>query len=201
MDRRRVLTSVAQLMFAIVVIAFAYAFVSGLVTTNTDKAGVVELVNIKNIKPGEILKIRMKYPVWILRRTEKMQTNLANPAELADPESRLSVQPLKAKNNLRSIKPEYFVFVPMFDWTDKRSKRHGYINVIEMPEARKRSSAIGFADSAFNLKFDYSGRIYKFDRLNWVEQANNLIVPEHKYVSENKIKVNLTNLTLVSDLF
>lgn len=68
------------------------------------------------LEPAQQLTIKWRgKPIWVLRRTEAMLARLKAPAfrdQLRDPDSEVaSQQPAYARNEFRSIKPEYLVVV------------------------------------------------------------------------------------------
>lgn len=97
--------------------AVAVPFISSFEPSERAKAaGAAVEVDISGIKPGEKLTVEWRgKPVWILRRTpEQLATLPKNDAELADPQSKRKPDeftPVYARNEARSIKPEYFVAV------------------------------------------------------------------------------------------
>jgi ubiquinol-cytochrome c reductase iron-sulfur subunit len=79
-------------------------------------AGAPVEVDISDMKPDEIRTVEWRgKPVWILRRTPgqvkelpKLDAELADPKSLRDP---AALTPPYARNEHRSIKPEYLVVV------------------------------------------------------------------------------------------
>ena len=76
-------------------------------------AGAPVEVDISKIEPGMMITVEWRgKPVWIVHRTPEMLASLPKiDAELADPQSSAPMQPSYAKNEARSIKPEYLVLV------------------------------------------------------------------------------------------
>src|SRR6218665_929309 len=97
-------------------VATAVPFVSTFAPSERAKAaGAPVQVDISAIKPGEKLTVEWRgKPVWIVRRTKEQLDALPKlDGELADPKSERKAYPVPdyAKNEWRSIKPEYFVGV------------------------------------------------------------------------------------------
>jgi ubiquinol-cytochrome c reductase iron-sulfur subunit len=79
-------------------------------------AGAAVEMDISGMQPGELRTVEWRgKPVWIVRRTPEQLTNLAkNNTNLADPNSERTpdaLTPAYARNEGRSIKPEYFIGV------------------------------------------------------------------------------------------
>jgi len=97
-------------------VATAVPFVSTFAPSERAKAaGAPVEVDIGAIKPGEKLTVEWRgKPVWIVRRTpEQIEALKKNDIQLADPNSERKAYPIPdyAKNEGRSIKPEYLVVV------------------------------------------------------------------------------------------
>ena len=97
--------------------AVAVPFVSTFSPSERAKAaGAAVEVDISTIKPGEKLTVEWRgKPVWIIRRTpEQLEALKKVETQLADPESKRKpdeLTPAYARNQARSIKPEFFVGV------------------------------------------------------------------------------------------
>ena len=79
-------------------------------------AGAPVEVDIGDLKPGELRRVEWRgKPVWVVRRTPEMVESLKKTdAEVADPKSERNpkdLTPEYARNQYRSIKPEYLVAV------------------------------------------------------------------------------------------
>jgi ubiquinol-cytochrome c reductase iron-sulfur subunit len=79
-------------------------------------AGAPVEMDITGMQPGELRTVEWRgKPVWVIRRTPDQVSDLTkNDANLADPKSERSpdaLTPVYARNEGRSIKPEYFVGV------------------------------------------------------------------------------------------
>eukprot|EP01041_Mallomonas_annulata_P024393 gene24393-45140_t len=98
-------------------VATAVPFVSTFQPSERAKAaGAAVEVDISALKPGEKLTVEWRgKPVWIVRRTPEQLAALAGiDGELADPKSERKpseLTPEYARNEARSIKPEFFVAV------------------------------------------------------------------------------------------
>ena len=79
-------------------------------------AGAAVEVDISGIKPGEKLTVEWRgKPVWVVRRTPEQLAELPKlDSQLADPKSKRNpdeLTPEYARNENRSVKPEYLVVV------------------------------------------------------------------------------------------
>ena len=97
-------------------LAAAVPFVASFQPSERAKAaGAPVEVDLSNIGPGEMKTVEWRgKPVWILRRTPEMLASLKKTeGEVADPKSVRTAYPTPdyAKNEHRSIKPEYFIAV------------------------------------------------------------------------------------------
>ena len=97
--------------------AVAVPFVSSITPSERAKAaGAAVEADISGLKPGGMMTVEWRgKPVWIVRRTPEQLAGLTkNDAELADPNSKRKVDELTpeyARNEARSIKPEFLVVV------------------------------------------------------------------------------------------
>ena len=97
--------------------AVAVPFVSTFQPSERAKAaGAAVEVDIAALKPGEKMTVEWRgKPVWIIRRTpEQLESLNKTENQLADPKSQRNpdaLTPSYARNQARSIKPEFFVGV------------------------------------------------------------------------------------------
>lgn len=98
-------------------VATAIPFVSTFQPSERAKAaGAAVEVDIAGLKPGEKVTVEWRgKPVWVVRRTPEQLAALGKVTDqLADPESKRKPDeftPVYARNEGRSIKPEFFVAV------------------------------------------------------------------------------------------
>ncbi len=98
-------------------VATAVPFVSTFQPSERAKAaGAAVEVDVAGLKPGEKVTVEWRgKPVWIVRRTPEQLAELSKLTDkLADPESKRKADemtPVYARNEARSIKPEFFVAV------------------------------------------------------------------------------------------
>ncbi|QJC57563.1 Ubiquinol-cytochrome c reductase iron-sulfur subunit [Polaromonas vacuolata] len=149
-------------------------------------AGAAVEVDISNIKPGEKLTVEWRgKPVWIVRRTPEQLASLKlNDPELADPMSKRKpseLTPVYARNEVRSIKPEVFVAVGICTHLGcSPSDRFQPGPQASLPDTWHG----GFLCACHGSTFDLAGRVYKNK-----PAPDNLEVPPHMYMTDNKILI------------
>ncbi len=181
--RRHFLTAAATVVGGAGVLATAIPFVSTLSPSAKTKAvgGPIE-VDISGLKLGErmVEKWRGK-PVWILRRSEESLADLSGMTDiLRDPESEIEQQPEYAKNEYRSVNPEYLVVIGLCTHLGCSP------NYLARNEANDFGADWkgGFFCPCHGSKFDLAGRVYK-----GVPAPANLVVPKYQFISKSKILI------------
>jgi ubiquinol-cytochrome c reductase iron-sulfur subunit len=164
----------------------ATPFVSSFQPSERAKAaGAAVEVDISDIKPGEKKTVEWRgKPVWIIRRTPEQIAGLKKiEGSLADPDSKRKTYPTPeyANNDHRSIKPEYMVAV--------RICTHLGCSPGEKFTAGPQPSLPddwqgGFLCACHGSTFDLAGRVFKNK-----PAPDNLEVPPHMYLSDNKLLV------------
>lgn len=167
-------------------LAAAVPFVSSFAPSERAKAaGAPVQVDIGSIKPGEKLTVEWRgKPVWIVRRTPEQVASLKKTdALVADPKSERNQYPTPeyAKNEYRSIKPEFFVAVGICS--------HLGCSPTDKFQAGAQPSlpddwAGGFLCPCHGSTFDIAGRVYKNK-----PAPDNLEVPPHKYLSDTTLLI------------
>ena len=181
--RRRLLLATSAAGGAMTVAA-AVPFVASLTPSERAKAaGAPVEADISKLAPGEMMTVEWRgKPVWILRRTEAMLESLKKTdGEVSDPNSDKPMQPPYAKNEGRSIKPEYLVVVGICTHLGcsptekfKTGAESGVAN--DWPG--------GFLCPCHGSTFDLAGRVYKSK-----PAPDNLEVPPHKYLTDATILI------------
>jgi len=148
-------------------------------------AGAPVEADISALKPGEKLTVEWRgKPVWIVRRTPAQLAELPKlDKELADPLSKrnLELTPPYARNNDRSIKPEYLVVVGIC--THLGCSPSDKFTPGPQPSL-PNDWAGGFLCPCHGSTFDMAGRVYK-DK----PAPDNLEVPRHMYLSDTRILI------------
>jgi ubiquinol-cytochrome c reductase iron-sulfur subunit len=167
-------------------VATAVPFVSTFAPSERAKAaGAAVEVDIGAIKPGEKLTIEWRgKPVWIVRRTPEQIENLKkNDAQLADPNSERKAYPMPAyaKNEERSIKPEFLVVVGICSHLGcSPSEKFVSGPQPSLPDDWNG----GFLCPCHGSTFDMAGRVYKNK-----PAPDNLEVPPHMYLSDSRLLI------------
>ena len=165
-------------------VALATPFVESFSPSEKAKAaGAPVEVDIGSIKPGEMKTVAWRgKPIWILNRTPAMLESLKEDvAELADPHSERTAIPIPeyAKNDWRSIKPEYLVLIgtcthlgcsPVEKFTPGAQP--------SLPDDWRG----GFFCPCHGSTFDLAGRVFKNK-----PAPDNLEVPRYMYVGDSKL--------------
>ncbi|MDK9725714.1 MAG: ubiquinol-cytochrome c reductase iron-sulfur subunit [Sterolibacteriaceae bacterium MAG5] len=179
--RRRLIVATATV-GGVAGVAAAVPFLASFAPSERAKsAGAPVEVDISKLAPGQMMTVEWRgKPVWIIHRTKEMLDGIAKVSDkMADPKSERNMQPDYAKNEFRSIKPEYLVAVGICTHlgcspTDKF--KTGAESGID-PEWTG-----GFLCPCHGSTFDLAGRVYKSK-----PAPDNLEVPPHMYVGDAKL--------------
>ncbi|MDD5384924.1 MAG: ubiquinol-cytochrome c reductase iron-sulfur subunit [Gallionella sp.] len=182
LSKRRLLTATTA--GGVIAAAGAGApFVLSLMPSERAKAAGAPIeVDVSTIKPGMMISAEWQgKPVWIVRRTKEMLDLLAkHDDKLVDPESSVQQQPNYCHNPYRSIKPEYLVVLGVCT--------HLGCSPTYRPEVAPADLGKDWPGGWFcpchGSRFDLAARVYK-----GVPAPSNLIVPPHKYLSENTLLI------------
>ena len=146
-------------------------------SAKAEAAGAPVQVDLSRLEPGQQVTVEWRgKPVWIIRRTTDMLKHLTGHDEaLRDPNSLVEQQPSYAKNNVRSIKPEYLVLIGICT----------HLGCV--PTGQKSTEERGEYDGWFcpchGSQYDTSGRIRKGPA------PKNLPVPPYEFISDTVIKI------------
>ena len=182
-DRRRFLTTTATVVGGIGVIATSVPFISTMTPSAKTRAiGAPVEVDISELKPGERLTVKWQgKPVWILRRASTTLENIESMDDkVRDPDSEQAQQPDYARNEYRSIKPEYLVVIGLCTHLGCSPNYFPADASTDLGPDWKG----GFFCPCHGSRFDMAGRVFK-----GVPAPANLVVPPHKYISESKILI------------
>ena len=166
--------------------ALATPFVSSFAPSEKAKAaGAAVEVDIAGVKPGEKITVEWRgKPIWILHRTPDMLDSLKkDEGELADPNSDRKAIPIPeyAKNQWRSIKPEVLVVVGICTHLGcSPSDKFAPGPQPSLPDDWPG----GFLCACHGSTFDLAGRVFKNK-----PAPDNLEVPPHMYLSDNKLLI------------
>jgi len=112
--KRRFLLTATTVASGVAAATAAVPFVASMLPSERAKAaGAPVEADISQLVPGQKMTVEWRgKPVWIVRRTPEMLNAVKeDDPRVADPESKRSQQPDYAKNEFRSLKPEYLVVV------------------------------------------------------------------------------------------
>ncbi|MBQ1658104.1 MAG: ubiquinol-cytochrome c reductase iron-sulfur subunit [Rhodocyclaceae bacterium] len=181
---RRTLLVATSAAGGVAVAAAAVPFVASFAPSDRARAaGAPVKADIGEIGPGELKVFEWRgKPVWVLRRTPEMLESLKQAdAMVSDPESEKSIQPEYAKNQHRSIKPEYLVAVGICT--------HLGCSPSEKFKGGAESGMGadwpgGFLCPCHGSKFDLAGRVFKSQ-----PAPTNLDIPPHYYISDTTLMI------------
>lgn len=179
--RRRFLVAATSAVGGVGAIGAAVPFVASWNPSAKAKAaGAPVAVNIGKLDAGQQMTVEWRgKPVWIVRRTPAMLTQLESLTDqLQDPDSEEQQQPSYAQNKYRSIKDEYLVLVGICT--------HLGCSPQFLPEVLPSSDFGGFFCPCHGSKFDLAGRV-----LRGVPAPTNMVVPPHMYISDSKMIVGV----------
>jgi ubiquinol-cytochrome c reductase iron-sulfur subunit len=183
--KRRFLLGATGVVGGVAGAAAAVPFVASMLPSERAKAaGAPVEADIGNLAPGEMTRVEWRgKPVWIVRRTKDMLAAVQQSDEkVADPKSEgnKELTPEYARNEFRSIKPEYLVVVGICS--------HLGCSPVDrfkaQPEAFEADWKGGFYCPCHGSLFDLAGRVYKNK-----PAPDNLTVPPHKYLSDTKLLI------------
>lgn len=146
-------------------------------------AGAPVEADISKLKPGEMMTVEWRgKPVWIVNRTPEMLASLKKTDDrVSDPKSERPQQPEYAKNEDRSIKPEYLVVIGI-------CTHLGCSPTAKFKEGPESGVGEdwpgGFVCPCHGSRFDLAGRVYKS-----MPAPANLEVPPYMYLSDTRILI------------
>ena len=186
--RRKVLSAATAIAGGIGAAAAAVPFVVSMSPSERSRAAAAPVeLSFAGLPPGGQVTVEWRgRPIWVLHRTEAMLRTLRDPhhrQRLADPDSKVtSQQPAYARNDLRSIKPEYLVLIPICTHLGCVPTFRPDVAPLDLGP----DWAGGFFCPCHGSKFDLAGRVYRN-----VPAPTNLVIPPHRYVSETTVVVGV----------
>ena len=168
-------------------VAVALPLVSTFAPSERAKAaGAPVEIDIAGMQPGEMRTIEWRgKPVWVVRRTPEMIESLKKTdAQVADPQSERNpgdLTPEYARNEYRSIKPEYLVAVGICSHLGcSPGTKFQPGAQPSLPDDWQG----GFLCPCHGSTFDMAGRVFKNK-----PAPDNLQVPPHMYLSDTRILI------------
>lgn len=183
-DNRRQLLVATSVVGGAGAVALAAPFVASFAPSERAKAaGAPVEVDISKVPPGEMIVVEWRgKPIWVLHRTPEMLESLKAVREkLADPDSEKSIQPPYAKNEHRSIKPEFLIVEGVCTHLGCSPSAK-----FQVGEASGLGAdwVGGYLCPCHGSIFDLAGRVFKS-----MPAPTNLPVPPHKYLTETKVLI------------
>jgi len=170
-------------------VAVAVPFVSTFTPSERAKAaGAAVEADISSLKPGEKMTVEWRgKPVWIVRRTKEQLDGLKKvDAQVADPKSERKpseLTPEYARNEYRSIKPEYLVAVGICSHLGCSPSENEKFAPGAQPSLPDDWQG-GFLCPCHGSTFDMAGRVFKNK-----PAPDNLEVPPHMYLSDTRLLI------------
>ena len=184
--RRRFLTAATSVVGAAGVVGLAVPFVgSWNPSARARAAGAPVKINIGSIEPGQMITEEWRgKPVYVVRRTQEALDSIGKLDEqVLDPGSEVPQQPDYAKNEGRSIKPEYLILIGLCTHLGCAPM---YRPAVGAEDLGGEEWLGGFFCPCHGSKFDLAGRVYKS-----VPAPTNLEVPPHSYESASVVVIGI----------
>jgi ubiquinol-cytochrome c reductase iron-sulfur subunit len=182
-SRRRLLVATAAA-GGVATVAAVVPFVASLSPSERAKAaGAPVQVDMSKLEPGQMMTVEWRgKPVWIIHRSKEMLESLKRTDPLvSDPKSEKPQQPAYAKNEYRSIKPEYLVAVGIcthLGCSPSEKFKTGAESGVDP------NWAGGFLCPCHGSTFDLAGRVYKGK-----PAPDNLEIPPYQYLADTTILI------------
>ena len=181
--KRRFLLTATTVASGVAAGAVAVPFVASMLPSERAKAaGAPVEVDVSSLEPGQKMIVEWRgKPVWIVRRTpEMLKAVKADDERVADPASQRSQQPDYAKNEMRSLKPEYLVVVGICTHLGCSPVDR----LAAQPEPFASDWRGGFYCPCHGSLFDLAGRVFKNK-----PAPDNLPVPPYKFVTDTTLVI------------
>ena len=182
--RRRLLLTTAGSVGGLGLVATAVPFVETLEPSARALAkGAPVEASWSDLAPGQLRTVAWRgMPVWLMRRTPAMVASLDAPnPDLADPDSRHSVQPPACRNPTRSLQPELFVAVAI-------CTHLGCIPSLKVGDASFQALMHGHDDGflcpCHGSRYDLAGRVVRN-----VPAPLNLEIPPYQLLAGQTVRV------------
>ncbi|OFZ87602.1 MAG: ubiquinol-cytochrome c reductase iron-sulfur subunit [Betaproteobacteria bacterium RBG_16_64_18] len=167
-------------------VASAVPFAASMLPSERAKAiGAPVEADISYLAAGEMMRVEWRgQPVWIVHRTKDMLDGIkADDDKVADPKSERKpdeLTPEYARNEFRSIKPEYLVVVGICSHLGCSPSDR----LKAQPEPFDPDWKGGFYCPCHGSLFDLAGRVYKNK-----PAPDNLAVPPYTFLSDTKLLI------------
>lgn len=180
---RRRLVVATSAVGGMAIAAAAIPFVASMApSARTRAAGAPVEADAARLAPGEMATVEWRgKPVWILHRTPEMIASLRrDTGQLLDPRSTRPQQPEYCRNDLRAIRPEYWVALAL-------CTHLGCIPTVRREVAPADLGPDwpgGYYCPCHGSKFDFAGRVYRN-----VPAPLNLEIPRHRFLSGTRLLI------------
>jgi ubiquinol-cytochrome c reductase iron-sulfur subunit len=182
-SRRRFLTAATTVIGGVGVGFALVPFISSMEpSAKARAAGAPVRADISKVELGQMIRVKWRgKPVWVVNRTQEMLDILPTlDSQLRDPNSVESEQPDYAKNEYRSIKPEYAVLIGICTHLGCSPTYRPDIAPADLGKDWKG----GFFCPCHGSRFDLAGRVFK-----GVPAPLNLVVPPYRYLSDTELLI------------
>lgn len=189
--RRRLLTGATAVVGAVGIAGVAVPFIGSLKPSQRALvAGAPVVADIGKLEPGQQITVAWRgKPVWVLRRTQQMLTDMESASHLErllDPASEeQSQQPEYARNLARAINPDYLVTIAI-------CTHLGCVPAFrpELAPADLGSDWIGgYFCPCHGSRYDLAGRVFKS-----MPAPLNLEIPPYRYLDDKRIEIGTDNV-------
>lgn len=181
LGRRKYLTAGSALLGGVGIGFAAVPFVySWLPSAKAKALGAPIDIDVDKVEEGQRVTLEWRgKPIFVIRRSKSNLDTLPSMTEkLRDPDSSVIQQPHYAKNSYRSIKPEIFIVIGI-------CTHLGCVPLYKPKKGEVDSNWVGgFFCPCHGSRFDFAGRVFK-----GVPAPTNLVVPPHKYLSNNILRI------------
>jgi ubiquinol-cytochrome c reductase iron-sulfur subunit len=181
LSRRKFLIAATAATGAVGAVFAAVPFVASWKPSERARAlGAPTEIDLTKLEPGQMVVASWRrQPVYVVRRTPDMLAALAkNDSGLKDPQSADSDQPEYAKNEARSIKPEFLVLYAACTHLGCLPKQHftpgDPVVGADWPG--------GFFCPCHGSRFDLAGRVF-----NGSPASTNLRIPPHRFERDDAL--------------
>jgi ubiquinol-cytochrome c reductase iron-sulfur subunit len=179
LSRRKFLIAATGAVGAVGAVFAAVPFVASWKPSERARAlGAPTEIDLTKLEPGQmVVSSWRRQPIYVVRRTPDMLAALAkNDSGLKDPQSAESEQPEYAKNEARSIKPEFLVLYAACTHLGCLPKQHftpgDPVVGTDWPG--------GFFCPCHGSRFDLAGRVF-----NGSPASTNLRIPPHRFEQDD----------------
>ena len=184
-SRRRFLVGATSVVGGVGGVGAAVPFVASWnPSAKARSAGAPVRVNISKLEPGQQMTVEWRgQPVWVIRRTPEMIEQVKQmDGRVQDPQSEEPQQPEYAKNQLRSLRPEFLIVVGICTHLGCSPQ---YRPEVAPPDLGSDWLG-GFFCPCHGSKFDLAGRVFQS-----VPAPLNLRVPPHSYIDDSNVIVGV----------